>query len=307
MAQAKVFVIIVAFNGMEWYRRCFESLRHSTIPITTIVVDNCSSDGTADFIRREFPEIVLIESSTNLGFGKGNNMALSYAIQHNCDYVFLLNQDTWLLDVNVIEELVRIHEHHVDYGILSPMHLSADEKGLWMLWENNNNLCSCELVSDLYCHNLKDIYQTNYVNAAAWLLPRRTIETVGGFDPIFQHYEEDDDYLNRVCFHKLKIGVCPSVRIVHDHRKELKNPFQSTSRYHREQQLLVQLNDINQPKSVSKQLRFLVRKVLSSFFGGNFRRVQSYILDIRYVMKMCHIVSEHRKINRTSGHSWIVL
>ena len=89
----KVFVIIVTYKGKRWYDRCFGSLRQSTIPLQTIVVDNASNDGTVDYIRENYPEIYLIESKENLGFGKGNNLGLRYALDHGCDYVFLLNQD----------------------------------------------------------------------------------------------------------------------------------------------------------------------------------------------------------------------
>lgn len=302
----KVFVIIVTYNGMEWYKRCFSSLLASTIPVSIIVVDNASNDGSAAFIKNEFPEILLIESQENLGFGKGNNLAFKYALDNGGDYVFLLNQDTWLVDTNVIEELIRIHKENPQFGILSPMHLRSDEKELWMLWENGNNDCSTRLVSDLYCHTMRDVYETNYVNAAAWLLPRKTIECVGGFDPLFQHYEEDDDYLNRTAFHGFKIGICPSVRIVHDHHGELKNPFNDHSRYHREQQLLVKLLDVNHPDSIKQHVRYLMRKCVSSLFSGNMKSFKHFFLDLSFVLKNKRSIMRHKTINSNPGASWVM-
>ena len=89
----KLFVIIVTYKGKQWYDRCFTSLRESTLPVQTIVVDNASNDGSVEYIKEHYPEIHLIESEENLGFGKGNNLAIRYAYEHGCDYVFLLNQD----------------------------------------------------------------------------------------------------------------------------------------------------------------------------------------------------------------------
>ena len=114
----KVFVIVVTYNGMEWYERCFSSFRSSTIPVTTVVVDNDSQDGSVDYIRREFPEIVVIKSPENLGFGKANNIGIRYALDHGADYVFLLNQDAWI-DPDALERLVSIHKKHPEYGLLS--------------------------------------------------------------------------------------------------------------------------------------------------------------------------------------------
>lgn len=110
----KVFVIIVAFNGKRWYDRCFGSLRLSTIPVQTIVVDNASNDGSVEYIKERFSEIHLIASQENLGFGRANNMAMRYALDHGCDYVFLLNQDAWV-ETDTFERLIDIHQRHPEY------------------------------------------------------------------------------------------------------------------------------------------------------------------------------------------------
>ena len=197
----KLFVIIVTYKGKQWYDRCFTSLRESTLPVQTIVVDNASNDGSVEYIKEHYPEIHLIESKENLGFGKGNNLALRYAYEQGCDYVFLLNQDAWLDDPDVLNRLVSLSQKHPEYGIISPMHIAPDKRSLNMMIEYGNTAYSKRMLSDLYCGTVKEIYQTNYVNAAAWLLPRKTLSELGGFDPLIFHYGEDDDYLNRARYH----------------------------------------------------------------------------------------------------------
>ena len=212
-AISKIFVIVVTYKGKQWYDRCFMSLRKSTIPLQTVVVDNASNDGSVEHIREHFPEIHLIESKENLGFGRANNIAMRYALDNGCDYVFLLNQDTWI-DPDTIEKLVKVHGKHSEYGILSPLHFSPDGKRLNMLFDDGKSQYkkNKEMIEDLLSGIMKDIYPVVYVNAAAWLIPRKTLETVGGFDPIYFHYEEDDDYLNRVHYHKLGVGLCFQAR-----------------------------------------------------------------------------------------------
>ena len=87
------------------------------------------------------------------------------------------------------------------------MHINAErnaiEKGL-MHYIADYKLTDPKLIDDLYWDRLDDVYNTHYVNAAAWLLPRKTLEMIGGFDPIFFHYGEDDNYMNRVLYHGLK-------------------------------------------------------------------------------------------------------
>ena len=214
----KVFAIIVTYNGMHWYDRCFGSLRRSVIPVQTVVVDNASSDNTVEFIRQNYPEITLFPSDVNLGFGQGNNKGIRYALDHDADYVFLLNQDAWI-EPDTIGELIRIHQENPEYGILSPMHLNADktaiEKSL-LQWIANHQITNPQLINDMFFSSLKDVYVTKYINAAVWLLPRNTLDTVGGFDPVFFHYGEDDNYLSRVLYHGMKIGICPRIVASHD-------------------------------------------------------------------------------------------
>jgi len=91
----KVSVIIVSYNFEQWIDRCLGSLRRSTSPISVIVVDNGSKDKTTQIIEKNYPEVHLIKTGANLGFGKANNIGIRYAMEQGADYFFLLNQDAW--------------------------------------------------------------------------------------------------------------------------------------------------------------------------------------------------------------------
>lgn len=303
--KTKIYVIVVTYKGIQWYDKCFSSLRESTLPVQTIVVDNTPGEDDANYLRKHFPEIIVIKPEKNLGFGKGNNLGLKYAREHNADYVFLLNQDTWMLDNSMFEKLVKISFSHPEYGILSPMHVRADGKTIDMQLEYANNRCSTAMLSDLYKGEMKDIYDTNYVNAAGWLLPRKTIETVGGFDPIFQHYAEDDDYLNRVVYHGMKVGVCPKLRMVHEHY-ESEMPF-SNNRwlYHHQQQILVKLMNPSINNPISREFRYYLRKALKSIVSGNFREFGDWYRDWSFVRKMRPLILTSRNHNRQVKPSWL--
>ena len=301
-AQVKIFVIIVTYKGKRWYDRCFTSLRNSTIPVQTIVVDNASNDGTVEYIRENYPEIMLIESKENLGFGKGNNLALKYAYEHGCDYVFLLNQDAWLNKDDTLEKLVEVAKNHPEYGILSPMHLNVNKTGLSMK-EFCRKPCNEKLISDLYLNNLSDIYGTTYIHAAAWLLPRRTLQTIGGFDPIFPHYGEDDDYLNRVRFHKLKIGVCPFSRIVHDHQEHPKTDAQL--QYIHDLNKLVEYIDINHPFKPGDCMWHYLKKWLHGILRFDATQRRSVKNDMRFLRMKAKEIKLHRDRNIQVGKTWL--
>lgn len=299
----KVFVIIVTYKGKRWYDKCFESLRKSTLPVEIVAVDNTPGNEDAEYIKEHFPEVHLIKTEENLGFGRANNLGMRYALDNRCDYVFLLNQDTWLEQPEAIERLVEIAEKHPEYGILSPMHLSAGKKLVDMNIEYDDHTCSKMLVSDLYCECVKDIYPTDYINAAAWLLPRKTLETIGGFDPIFKHYEEDDNYLHRVLYHGLKVGLCPSAFIIHDHPT---NPEGASFSEQRQNQfLLADWTDIRKPFSKSSYMRYYMRKLLVNALGGKWQQVKKYRHQMQYLRKMVKPVIEGRKVNMKKQASWL--
>ena len=214
----KIFVIIVTYKGHLWYERCFTSLRDSECLVQTVVVDNASNDGTVEYIRNQFPEIHLIESKENLGFGRANNIGMRYALDHRCDYVFLLNQDAWI-EPNTLGELVRVADKYPEYGLLGPVQVNKEKtkvlNGVIQFLINPDNV-NHKLFSDLILGSVEEVYPVAEINAAAWLLPRNTLETIGGFDPIFLHYGEDWNYLSRVLYHGLKVGLVPHVQVVHD-------------------------------------------------------------------------------------------
>ena len=300
----KVFVIVVTYKGHKWYDRCFSSLRKSTVPVQTIVVDNASNDGTAEYIRENFPEIHLIESEENLGFGQANNLGMRYALDHGCDYVFLLNQDTCITP-DSIEELVKLHDVNREFGILSPMHLTGSMAHLNILFNDGNTRPNYELISDLYCGNVKDVYEENYINAAAWLISRQTLEIVGGFDPLYLQYAEDDDYLNRLHYHGLKVGLCPRISIVHDHTN-LENPFlKRNGRYKHEQYLALEFANVNKNLSIRKHLVYLMRKSIVAELRGD--KVLSCQMreDFIYLRKMRRRIELSRETNMRVQSSWL--
>ncbi|WP_050020515.1 glycosyltransferase family 2 protein [Chryseobacterium sp. P1-3] len=59
---ADIYVIIVTYNAMKWAEKCFTSLRHSSVPVKSIVIDNGSTDGTQEYVKTHFPEVDFIQS-----------------------------------------------------------------------------------------------------------------------------------------------------------------------------------------------------------------------------------------------------
>lgn len=298
-----VSVIVVTYKGIQWYERCFSSLRRSSVPVDTIVIDNASNDGSVEYIRKHFPEVHLIESDKNLGFGGANNIGIRYALDHGCDYCFLLNQDAWI-EPDTMGELIRISQAHPEYGILSPIHLNKEKTNVekWLLQRIDDfRTTSSSLFDDLYFGRLKDVYRTKYVNAAAWFMPRKTLETIGGFDPIFFHYGEDDNYINRVLYHGLKIGICPKLQIVHDNDRP--RPLYD-SREH-EVLMLIEYTNVNHRHDIKAEKRQHFWKGVKGFIRGRRKASKGHLDDFSWLRKNEVALARSVRVNRKKGENWL--
>ena len=217
MNREKILVVVVTYNAMQWIERCFDSLCKSTFKPDVFVVDNGSTDGTQNYLRANYPEVIFQQSNENLGFGKANNIGLQYALDYNYDFVYLMNQDAWVMP-DTFETLVALSKKYPEYGIFSPFQMNADMlyidanfANYTCSWKSNHNI-----LSDIYNHHLNDVYSVRFVMAAHWFMPISTIRKVGGFSPSFPHYGEDDNYIDRVHYWNLQIGIVPSLKVVHD-------------------------------------------------------------------------------------------
>lgn len=295
MHKNNILVIIVAFNSMQWADKCYNSLRASTIPCDIITIDNGSSDGTPDYIRKKFPEVELIETGENIGFGKANNIGLQKVLDEEYEYAYLLNQDAWI-EQNTFEELIKASKLNPQYGILSPMQMQADmqhfDYGFIYFATKEPQRNKPILAEDWYFNRSAGIYEVSFVMAAHWLLTRKCIKTVGGFSPAFPHYGEDCNYIDRTLYNNLKVGIVPKALAVHDRSdkkwskekneyilhyscklQELSNPF------HRPRVINVVVKLINLAiKEHNKNIyhyaiRILKeRKIINSCYGKSFAR-----------------------------------
>lgn len=214
---------------MHWIEKCLGNLFKSSIPLIPIVIDNCSIDGTLEYIKKEYPNIKLIENNENFGFCKANNIGLKYALEQDADYVLLLNQDVYLQN-NTIEKLINLHNENPEFGIISPVHLNGEGTNLDRNFSTYTPYRTLERFRKLKENNL-EVVKTDFVNAAAWLVPINCIKQVGGFDPLFTHYGEDRDFCYRATYHGFKIGIVTNSLIIHDRQYDKNNKFRSLNNH----------------------------------------------------------------------------
>lgn len=307
---SKIYVIIVTWNGMKWMKECMDSIRRSTVAVTTVVIDNGSTDETCAFIRENYPEVILFEAGKNLGFGKANNVGMRYALDHGADYVYLLNQDAYVYP-DMFAELLKVSENpeYETAGIFSPLHVYGNRQAFDSQYKGYIRSVTGDMTEDFIFGRLKDVYYVDCVPAAGWFIPKKTLMTIGGFDPIFFHYGEDHNYAHRVKYHGLTTAVVPAAKMVHDRETFGNVTMAKKGAVIRNLETEVYLNINN---SFGKRLYMFFNKYFFfvAFAGkeiarGNGRLVLEQIAAVGKSIVRIPRYCKDRKANKKKGSLWL--
>lgn len=281
-----VYTIIVTYNAMLWIDRCLVSLRRSTVPSIPIVVDNASVDGTVEYICKNYPEVVLLPQKINLGFGQANNVGFCYALEHKADYVLLLNQDA-ALDSNALDEMLKQSD---GISLISPVHLNGMGDRFDANFKKNTILkAKNTFIDDLFLGRKDSKYLTGEVCAACWLMPVSMLRIIGGFNPLFHHYGEDDNYYCRMEYFGIKTYIVPSALMFHD-REEYGNVNVYRKKWLFRQMLYVFAN-INLGFG---EICIAVGRLWKIYTISSFRNRQ--YIPFYFLFNLCLIVSQYKKI-----------
>lgn len=222
-------LLVVSFNTHDLTLAALRSVVEQTRAnvCELVVLDNASTDGSAQAIAEQFPQVRLIALDRNIGFAAANNLA---ARQAHGEWLLLLNPDTVVLD-GAIEKLVCFTETHREASIFGGRTLFADGSlnptSCWAkptLW---STFCLGSGLSSLFKNAnwafteamrgwQRDTVREVDIVTGCFLLIRRSLwEQLGGFDPAFFMYGEETN----LCLRAAKLGhkclICPEATIIH--------------------------------------------------------------------------------------------
>ena len=210
----KASVIILVWNGAAYVTDCLNAvLSQDYADLEIIVVDNGSTDGSADMVAEQFPQVQLIRNERNLGFSAGNNVGLRAATG---DVMVLLNQDT-VVQPGWLSALANALSAEPDIGIA----------GGKALYPNGDIQHAGGHVNERgegkhYGYRQGDAEQFNhirdvdYVTGASLAITRQTFETIGGLDEGFTPaYFEDVDWCYRARKAGFRVGYVPQAVFIH--------------------------------------------------------------------------------------------
>jgi len=287
-------IIISNYNGIEMTSKCIESIRKHTkgIDYEIIVVDDCSTDDSVEYIKKAFPKIKLIVNKRNLGPIVANNLGIMnsggrYCLMLNNDtiindknkYYLILDNDT-IIQNNVFKKMVDFMDKNPDVGVTGPNLVHKDgsfQKScgdtlkparrvirdyLLNLFFPENKITDKNRFTEDF-HNR--ICEVGYIKGACYMIRRKTIEEVGLVDEQYYMYAEEMDWQYRIIKKGWKLIHLPYGPVVH---------FEGMSGMH------------NEKKDVSNKFEVLAFRNMLLFYKKNYGLLSYTLMRILMVMSL---------------------
>ena len=217
--QPLVVAVVLSWNGREDTLACLRSLtREPDDRLRIVVVDNASTDGSAEAVAAEFPEVDLVRNDVNRGYAGGMNDGIRRALELGADDVLLLNNDVEI-ERGLVSALVEEAARAPEAGALSPLVVFADRPDLvWYAGAPFDPLRGYNGRITGYrepASRFTGVTETERAAGTALLIPRGVVEEVGVFDEALFAYSEDTDWSLRARAAGYRLLVVPSARVRH--------------------------------------------------------------------------------------------
>lgn len=219
-SRPRTAVVVLNWNGLAKTRECLASLRTLDYPgLEVILVDNASTDGSVEMVRREFPEVVLVVNDTNRGVAGGRNVGMRLAMERGARWMLLLDNDT-VVDPGLVRELVALGDADPRVGILgAKIYFEGEGNVLWGIG-GGMDLRRCHFDIRGFGEEDRGQYdvacEVPYVMGCAQMVRRRVIDAVGYMDEGFvTYFAEDTDLCLRAKAAGLKSIVAPRAIVWH--------------------------------------------------------------------------------------------
>jgi GT2 family glycosyltransferase len=223
-----VSIIVVSWNTKDILRDCLKSINEQTKIITyeVIVIDNASTDGSVETVKKEFPQVILIENTKNRGFAAANNQGIAIAKGR---YLLLLNSDTIILD-NTVSKTVAFADAHKEAAVVGCRVLNSDRSlqptcfmfpSVLNMFLSSTYLYKCFSRSRFFGRermswwNREDEREVEVVTGCFMLVRREAIKQVGVMDDQFFMYSEETDWCYRFKKAGWKVMFTPCAEIIH--------------------------------------------------------------------------------------------
>jgi len=239
----RVSVVVVSFNTREYLLRCLASLQAAVLPLQVLVVDNASSDGSADAVADRFPRARLLRNAENAGFGRACNQALALA---EGPYVLFLNSDAEVR-AGAIEAMAALLDRRADVVAVGPRVRDGDGQvevsfgGPLTPYREWRQRRLVQRVQQRQLDAMREAegraateHEPAWVSASCLMARRDALRAIGGFDEGFFLYEEDVDLCQRLRKAGGRTLFTPAAEVVHHRGRSMESvPARARLEYHR--------------------------------------------------------------------------
>lgn len=223
MQEPRVCIIILNYNKAEDTIACITSFKHVDYDNhDIIVIDNASTDNSAEIIKKTHPDITLIASEHNYGYAGGNNIGIKYALENGATIVLIVNNDTVMLNRTFVKQAINYMIMHKKVGIVGPMVMNPGDKIqktiLYVPTIKNCivNYLSLKINSEAALRLYNSIRHVEAVSGVCFFLKKQVAEEIGLLDEDYFMYAEELDYCYRARKFGWEIAYLPVKSILHN-------------------------------------------------------------------------------------------
>ena len=208
--QPRVGVVVLNYRGLPATLGCVTSLRALDLPARIVVVDNGSGDGSVERLRQE-PDVELVTSATNLGFGGGMNLGIAHLLATDVEHVWVLNNDT-TVEPSTLRALVDVADADPRIGAVGSVLYDAAARSQVLTWGGGRLSRHTGHTSDATGPGDR----IDYLTGASLLLRADALRAVGTFDERYFFTWEDVDLCLRLVAGGWRLAVAEGSRVWHE-------------------------------------------------------------------------------------------
>src|SRR3972149_2219456 len=231
----KVAIVTVSFNGLKLTPELLYSIEKfdlKGLDYRIIVVEETPNEWLGDFIKKDIPNLELIQAGVNRGFAGNYNFGMRYAAAWGADYILIINNDTVFGDAGLIKNLIKVLDDNPQASVVSPKiyfapgyefhkdRYSKKDKGrvLWYAggsfdWDNVRSIHRG--IDEVDKGKYEETGETGFVSGCCLMVRRATLENFGYFAENYFSYFEDNDWQQRILLGGGKLHYCGDSYIYH--------------------------------------------------------------------------------------------
>jgi len=213
--QSRVAIILLNWNSYIHTRNCINSLYKVTlVDFDIILVDNASTDDSFNKLKKEFINIIFLQTTKNLGFTGGNNFGIKKALELEYEYIMLLNNDVFV-DSKFLYFLINYLDFNAEVGAVQPLIYNHPDRN--MVWNGGGKFN--RFFGNAYSIKIKPIdnkpLEVDWISGCALFIRSSVFIKFGIFREKYFTYCEDVDLSFRIRLSNYKLALIPSSVIYH--------------------------------------------------------------------------------------------